>query len=128
MGLNAASAHPTHKRKAARASSSARCAAALQTVQGAGLVLPSRFGFRCPGDTRAHPGDRNWGIACYYYAPKCPGEAYVAINPTLIGPSDARLRYVVAHEIAHAIELVAQGSSTEESADAQARAAGFPPQ
>ncbi len=54
-----------------------------------------------------------------------PTSTRRAVNPARVGRSDARLRYVVAHEIGHAIDYVTQGSTTEESADARARAAGF---
>ena len=102
-----------------------RCLTALETVQAAGLVLPTGFEYRCPGDTQAFPGDRqHWGVVCYYQM-FCPEGAYIAVNPERVGRSDARLRYVVAHEIGHAIDYVTSGSTTEESADDQAHAAGF---
>ncbi len=126
VGLNTAAAHPVKKRGAAVSSSRARCAAALNSVQASGLVLPAGFDFRCPGDTRSFVGDRqNWGVTCYHHPTFCPGRAYVAVSPARVGRSNARLRYVVAHEVAHAIEFVSQGSTTEQSADARARAAGF---
>lgn len=40
-----------------------RCASALEVVQGAGLVLPTGFEFRCPGDTRASPVIVNIGAS-----------------------------------------------------------------
>ncbi len=111
---------------AAAASPEARCAAALQRVQGAGLVLPSGFEYRCPGDTRSFVGDRQrWGVTCYYHLIFCPNGAYVAVNPAAVGRSNTRLRYVVAHEIGHAIDYATQGFTTEETAHARARAAGF---
>ncbi|MDQ3574190.1 MAG: hypothetical protein M3378_03980 [Actinomycetota bacterium] len=108
------------------ASPEARCAAALRRVQGAGLLLPAGFDYRCPGDTRSFVGDRqHWGVTCYYHQTFCPNGAYVAVNPARVGRSDARLRYVVAHEIGHAIDYVTLGYTTEQSAHARARAAGF---
>jgi len=102
-----------------------RCLSALEVVQSAGLVLPAGFEFRCPGDTQSFPGDRqHWGVACYHQM-FCPKGAYIAVNPERVGDSDARLRFVVAHEIGHAIDYVTTGSTTEDSADDQAHAAGF---
>lgn len=102
-----------------------RCGAALRAVQDRGLVLPRQFEYRCPGDTQAFPGDRqHWGVTCYRQM-FCPNGAYVAVNPSTVGPSDARLRYTVAHEIAHARDYVTKGITSEKSADAQAHAAGF---
>lgn len=40
-------------------------------------------------------------------------------------PGGAQVEVVVAHEIGHAIDYVTTGSTTEESADDQAHAAGF---
>ncbi len=111
---------------ATAASPQARCAAALQTVQGAGLVLPAGFAFRCPGNTASFVGDRQrWGVTCYYHQTFCPNGAYIAVNPAAVGRSNTRLRYVVAHEIGHAIDYESQGFTTEQSAHARARAAGF---
>ncbi|MDQ3573584.1 MAG: hypothetical protein M3404_01465 [Actinomycetota bacterium] len=126
VGLNTAAAHPAKNDRAASSSHQARCAAALRSVQAAGLALPAGFEYRCPGDTRSFVGDRQrWGVTCYHHPRFCPGRAYVAVNPARVGASDARLRYVVAHEIGHAIDYMAQGSTTEQSAHARARAAGF---
>jgi hypothetical protein len=111
---------------APRVAPTARCAAALADVRAAGLVLPSGFEYRCPGDTQAFPHDRqHWGVACFHQAPFCPKGAYIAVNPTAVGPSEARLRYVVAHEIGHALDYATTGRTTEASADAWAHAAGF---
>lgn len=108
-------------------SDTARCIGVLAAVQAAGLILPPGFEYRCPGDTQTFAGDRqHWGVVCYRQAPFCPTGAYVAVNPSRIGPSDARMRYVVAHEIGHALDYVRTGSTSEASADAHAAAAGFP--
>lgn len=104
----------------------ARCISALAAVQAAGLILPAGFEYRCPGDTQAFPGDRqHWGVVCYRQAPFCPTGAYIAVNPSRIGPSDARMRHVVAHEVGHALDYVRSGNTSEPSADAHAAAAGF---
>jgi len=44
--------------------------------------------------------------------------AYIAVNPSRIGPSDARMRYVVAHEVGHALAFVRTGNTSKFSADA----------
>lgn len=88
-------------------------------------MLPAGFEYRCPGDTQAFAGDRQHsGVTCYYQM-FCRQGAYIAVNPTVIGPSDAYFRFVVAHEIGHALDYVSTGATSEPSADAQARAAGF---
>ncbi len=126
VSLSTAVAHPAKNSRAAISSSEARCAAALWSVQASGLVLPTGFEYRCPGDTRSFVDDRQrWGVTCYHHPTFCAGGAYVAVNPARVGRSDTRLRYVVAHEIGHAIDYVTQGSTTEQSAHARARAAGF---
>lgn len=103
----------------------ARCAAALSDVEAAGLVLPAQFEYRCPGSTELFAGDRqHWGTACSM-ASLCPGHSYIAINPGLIGPSEARLRYVVAHETCHALDIAARRPLDEPAADACAAAHGF---
>lgn len=105
---------------------SPRCAAARRVVEGGGLTLPAAFEFRCPGSTEMYPGDRqHWGITCSH-ASLCPAGAYVAVNPDRIGPSDARLHYVVAHEICHALDVVAGRRLDEGAADACAARHGFP--
>ncbi len=104
----------------------ARCAAALADVEATGLRLPARFQYRCPGDTRMSAGDRqHWGVACAAN-PFCPDAAYIAINPDAIGPSEARMRYVVAHETCHAVDYVSGRAQSEAAADACAAAHGFP--
>ena len=124
LHLSTAAAQSGQRRRAA--SPEARCAAALARVQGSGLLLPAGFDYRCPGDTRSFVGDRqHWGVTCYYHQTFCPNGAYVAVNPASVGRSDARLRYVVAHEIGHAIDYVTMGFTTEQTAHARARAAGF---
>ncbi|MDQ3569457.1 MAG: hypothetical protein M3396_02325 [Actinomycetota bacterium] len=124
LSLSTAAAHSTQGRGAA--SPEARCAAALSRVQRSGLLLPAGFEYRCPGDTSSFVGDsQRWGVTCFYHQTFCPNGAYIAVNPARVGPSDARLRYVVAHEIGHAIDYVTMGFTTEQSAHARARAAGF---
>jgi hypothetical protein len=104
-----------------------RCAAGLAAVEATGLVLPALFEFRCPGSTELFPGDRqHWGVACAF-ASLCPRGAYVAVNPAVIGPSDARLRFVIAHEICHARDYVEGRPVSEAAADACAAGHGFPP-
>ncbi len=74
-GLPEAVARPT-----AAASPRARCAAALSAVHGRGLLLPAGFEYRCPGDTRSFPGDRqHWGVTCYGHM-FCPSGAYIATS------------------------------------------------
>ena len=67
-----------------------------------------------------------WGRACMNLAGECQGIAFVAVDVDLIGPNDATLHYVVAHEICHAIELQTTRRTTEEAADACAAAHGAP--
>lgn len=112
-------------RVAASGAVGARCAAALSDVEAAGLVLPAQFEYRCPGSTELFAGDRqHWGTACSM-ASLCPGHSYIAINPGLIGRSEARLRYVVAHETCHALDITARRPLDEPAADACAAAHGF---
>ncbi len=126
LGVQTAGAHAAKRQTAAPSSPQVRCASALSRVQDAGLILPAGFEYRCPGDTRSFVGDRQrWGVTCYHHPMFCPGGAYIAVNPSAVGRSDARLRYVVAHEIGHAIDYVTQGFTSEEGAHARARAAGF---
>lgn len=104
----------------------ARCAAARSDVEAAGLVLPAQFEYRCPGSTELFAGDRqHWGTTCSM-ASLCRGHSYIAINPGLIGRSEARLRYVVAHETCHALDVAARRPLDESAADACAAAHGFP--
>ena len=103
-----------------------RCRAALRDVEAAGLALPDLFEYRCPGDARLFPGDtQHWGSTCAY-ASLCPDGAYVAVNPTAIGASEARMRYVVAHEICHALDFLAHRPVSEAGADSCAAAHRFP--
>ncbi|HUR18239.1 MAG TPA: hypothetical protein VMZ51_04795, partial [Acidimicrobiales bacterium] len=103
-----------------------RCTAARSDVEAAGLVLPAQFEYRCPGSTETFTWDRqHWGTACFRMS-LCPTSAYIAINPGLIGPNEARLRYVVAHETCHALDSVARRPLDEPAADACAAAHGFP--
>ena len=126
LAVKKAAAHPDQKGGVVSSSYQARCSAALERVQASGLVLPAGFEYRCPGDTRSFVGDRQrWGVTCFHHPTFCPNGAYIAVNPAQVGRSDARLRYVVAHEIGHAIDYVTLGFTSEESAHARARAAGF---
>jgi hypothetical protein len=56
-----------------------------------------------------------WGITCWNCAPGSGN--YIAVDIERIGPSDAALRYVVAHETCHAIDYSLIGLSTEIDAD-----------
>ena len=103
-----------------------RCRAALADVEATGLVLPAVFEYRCPGSTELFAGARqHWGTTCAQTS-LCPNGAYVAINPAVIGPSESRLRYVVAHEICHARGYIAHRPVDEAAADSCAAAHGFP--
>lgn len=106
--------------------SSERCLNSLLTVETAGLKLRDETEFRCPG-IAAEPGEEHhWGATCWQNE-LCPGGSYIAIDPELIGPSDARLRYVIAHEICHVNSYMQTGDrGTEAAADECAAAAGFP--
>lgn len=104
-----------------------RCERERSAVELTGLVLPGGFEYRCPGSTHLFIGDRqHWGTICAY-ASLCPRSAYVAINPAVIGPNDARLRYVIAHEFCHARDYQARRPVRESTADACAAAHGFGP-
>ena len=117
---------PVAARKSVPGPVGARCMAALADVERTGLVLPALFEYRCPGSTETFTGDRqHWGTTCAMVS-MCPGSAYIAVNPGLIGPRDARLRYVVAHETCHALDSVALRPASERAADACAAAHGFP--
>ena len=104
-----------------------RCLDALLAVEQAGLALRDATDFRCPGSTGVTPtSEQHWGATCWQNR-LCPGGSYVAINPGLIGPDDARLRYVVAHETCHVNSYARTGSAgSEPAADRCAAAAGFP--
>lgn len=97
----------------AAASEADRCEAARRWVAERGLEAPSGWAFRCPDEARDERGQGHWGIACW----NCEGGSYIGINIRLIGSSDAALRYVVAHEICHAVDYVTLGLSTELTAD-----------
>ena len=99
-------------RAAAPAPTSARCTAARQAVENAGNHLPAGFDFRCPGSD--YP---RWGATS---VSPC-GSCFVSINTAAIGPNDAVLRYVIAHEFCHA-----NGVGDELAADACAARYGFP--
>ena len=103
-----------------------RCAESRSWDAAHGLVLPAGWGFRCPDANPVDGTDSHWGTTCINVAGACPGTAYVAINVGLIGPSQDRLHYVMAHELCHANELATTGHTTEDSADACAAAHGAP--
>ena len=107
---------------------SERCLNSLLTVETAGLELRDETEFRCPG-VAAEPGEEHhWGATCWQNE-LCPGTSYIAIDPELIGSDDARLRYVIAHEICHVNSYVQTGDrGTESAADECAAGAGFPRQ
>lgn len=105
----------------------ARCLAALEDVRASGLLLPAIFEYRCPGDTQSFPGDRqHWGITCHRHPRYCPTGAYIGVNPAVVGPDEARLRYTVAHETCHALDYEAGRTPTEPAAEACAAKHGFP--
>ncbi len=90
-----------------------RCASALQWVSSHGLNLPAGWGYRCPGKAIVN-GAEKWGMACW----NCEGTgSWIAVDIGRIGASDATLRYVVAHEICHAIDYMTLGASSELGAD-----------
>ena len=95
------------------ASEAERCEAARRWAAERGLEVPAGWDYRCPDGARDEQGEGHWGIACW----NCAGGSYVGINIRLIGSSDATLRYVVAHEICHALDYVTLGLSTELTAD-----------
>ena len=105
-----------------------RCLDALLAVEQAGLQLRDDTDFRCPGSTGFSPtAEQHWGATCWRTR-LCPGASYVAVNPGMVGPDNARLRYVVAHEVCHVNTYARTGSAgSEPSADRCAAAAGFPP-
>ena len=88
-----------------------RCLAARQAVENAGDHLGPGFEYRCPDSE--YP--QHWGATTW--APCC----FVAINPAAIGPDDAKVRYVVAHEFCHS-----NGVRDEQAADDCAAHYGFP--
>lgn len=97
-----------------------RCVIARQTVEAKGDVLPAGFEYRCPAYAYGH-----WGVTSG--APGAPH--FVEINVSKIGPSDAKLDYVVAHEFCHARAAVGleQYTWTDEGTTDQCAANyGFP--
>ena len=100
-----------------------RCANARQWVAQQGLVLPAGWGYRCPGQAIVD-GAAKWGMACW----NCngDGQSWIAVDIGRIGASDKALRYVIAHEICHAIEYLTLGISTEVTADLCAATHGAP--
>lgn len=88
-----------------------RCTAARQAVENAGDHLAAGFAFNCPDSTFPR-----WGATSVL---PC-GSCWVDINTALI-PSDAVLRYVIAHEFCHS-----NGVSDEQAADDCAAHYGFP--
>jgi hypothetical protein len=117
-----AAAAPVAAPPAPSASTAERCAAARQWVEAHGLVLPAGYGFRCPGPAMQGETPR-WGITCW----NCAGAgSYIAVDIDRIGPSDATLRYVVAHETCHANDFATLGVSTEIGADLCAALHGAP--
>ena len=86
-------------------------------------MLPAGWGFRCPGPAIVDGAPR-WGMACL----NCEGDHtnWIAVDVGRIGPSEAALRYVIAHEICHAVEYMTLGLSTELTADLCAALHGAP--
>lgn len=93
----------------------AECAAVLRTVEAARLFLPPNFGFRCPDYAGGHLGVSSWNGR----------TGFVALNTEAIAYYGLHAEDVMAHEICHAQEQVATGTTTETSADACAVAHGF---
>lgn len=89
-----------------------RCEAARQAVENAGDHLAPGFEFRCSDSEYAH-----WGATS---VPPC-GQCFVAINLAGIGPDNAKLRHVIAHEFCHS-----HGIRDEQAADDCAASYGFP--
>jgi hypothetical protein len=81
-------------------------------VEDAGDHLAAGYEFRCPNSE--YP---RWGSTTL--AP-C-GSCVVEINTAAIGPDDAKLRHVVAHEFCHS-----NGVVDEQAADDCAARYGFP--
>jgi hypothetical protein len=97
-----------------------RCALSRGTVEHTGDVLPSGFVFRCPDTTYPH-----WGVTS-----GASGQPhFIAVNLNRIGPDDAKLRYVIAHENCHAraaVGLENYAWTDEEATDRCAADYGFP--
>ena len=113
---------PSSAAQAAGTSPEARCAAARLWVARHGLALPAGWGFRCPGSA-VLGGTPRWGVACW----NCEGTgSWISIDIGRIGPSDATLRHVIAHETCHALEYTTLGLTTELTADLCAALHGAP--
>ena len=106
---------------------SERCLDALHAVESSGHALRDDTEFRCPGSTGYTPdSEQHWGATCWQNV-LCPGLSYLAVNEAMVGPSDARLRYVIAHEICHVNSYTRTGEAgSEPAADDCAAAVGFP--
>ena len=81
-------------------------------MENAGDHLAPGFEFRCPDSEFPR-----WGATSL---PPC-ATCWVAINLADIGPSDAKLRHVIAHEFCHS-----NGVRDEQAADDCAAQYGFP--
>lgn len=108
-----------------------RCDSALAALASAGLTVPAGFDVYCPGNGVDTDGSVHAGLMSY--APDCrPGDhragfgCYVDANLARVGPSDHRLRHVLAHEICHAVDMITVGVTTEAGADLCAAGWGFP--
>lgn len=100
--------------------SSDPCADALAAVTGAGLSIPPGWSFACPapayGNGREHRGRTCW-LPCF------GSPAFtIEVNPYLGGS----LVGIMAHELCHAVEVVATGTTSEAAADVCAASWGFP--
>jgi hypothetical protein len=96
----------------ASTSATDRCLAARHAVERAGDHLAAGFEYRCPDSE--YP---RWGSTSL---PPC-GACWVEINTAAVGPDDAKLRHVVAHEFCHS-----NGVVDEQAADDCAARYGFP--
>src|SRR5947209_19463506 len=102
----------TPRSRAGSTSAVDRCEAARQAVENHGDHLPAGVEFRCPGSEFPR-----WGATSL---PPC-GACWVEINTGAIGPDEAKLRHVVAHEFCHS-----NGVVDEQAADDCAARYGFP--
>ena len=89
-----------------------RCQAARQAVESAGDHLGAGYEFKCPNSQ--YP---RWGATSL----RPCGSCFVEINLAAVGPDNAKLRYVVAHEFCHS-----HGIRDEQAADSCAASYGFP--
>lgn len=105
------------------------CQAALDEAAAAGLVLPAGWAFYCPGNTDARDGQGPAaGVACppgFGEGPAGPCP-YIAISPER-AEACGTLPAVVAHEVAHSIDYVRWGDTSEPRATRRAANAGFSP-